>query len=69
MIELDLDEVAALDRAEIGDLGAVVLLDVLVDDLAVAAGDVDRLVGGRELVEVAVDFQLEAGGGGCRLRA
>ena len=59
--ELDLDEVAAFDGAEVGNFRAIVFFDALADDLAAAAGDVDRFVGRRELVVVALDFQLEAG--------
>ena len=61
MIEFDLHEVAAVDRAEIGNFAAVVLFDVLADRLAAAAGDIDRFVGRRELVVLALDLQLQAG--------
>ena len=59
--EFDFEEIAAFHCAEIGNLFAVEFFDALADDLAAAAGDVDRFVGWRELVVVAFDFQLEAG--------
>ena len=59
-LQLDLDQVAALERRPVGQQLAAITLDPLADRLAAAAGHVHRLVVLDEPVDLAVDLDLQA---------
>jgi hypothetical protein len=63
-LELDLDEVAALDFAQVGEFDAIVLVDLLIEGLAEGAlGEVGGVLALDELVVLAADLDFETGGG------
>ena len=62
-LELDLDEVAALEHRQVGEFLALVLLGPLVHGLAARAFGLDGLGGFDELVVLALHLDFEAGAG------